>query len=131
MDNKNIIFEENFSEILSKNTAKSADIRENNIENIIFERCNSEEDSPSVENKIKTKYSYKALKIIGYGSFGVVFLAEEIETKEKIAIKKVLREKGNKSREISILKHLSHPNIVKVRNHFTTKSDENSKKSYF
>ena len=37
--------------------------------------------------------SYTAEKIIGQGSFGVVFLARVVETSELVAIKKVLQDR--------------------------------------
>ena len=74
--------------------------------------------------------SYSAERIIGNGSFGVVFEAKVVETGEVVAIKKVLQDKRFKNRELQIMRQLvkdPHPNIValkhcfysQVRCHFT------------
>ena len=43
--------------------------------------------------KEKQAISYAAERVIGYGSFGVVYQATVIETGETVAIKKVLQER--------------------------------------
>lgn len=65
--------------------------------------------------------SYSAERIIGNGSFGVVFEARVVETGEIVAIKKVLQDKRFKNRELQIMKQLSkdpHPNIVALKHCF-------------
>jgi glycogen synthase kinase 3 beta len=60
-------------------------------------------------------FTYNAEKIIGNGSFGVVFKATIAETGETVAIKKVFQDKRYKNRELQILKMLHHPNCVEMR----------------
>ena len=48
-------------------------------------------------------FTYNAEKIIGNGSFGVVFKATIAETGETVAIKKVFQDKRYKNRELQIL----------------------------
>eukprot|EP01098_Paradermamoeba_levis_P012229 TRINITY_DN5306_c0_g1_i1.p1 TRINITY_DN5306_c0_g1~~TRINITY_DN5306_c0_g1_i1.p1 ORF type:complete len:325 (+),score=82.81 TRINITY_DN5306_c0_g1_i1:118-1092(+) len=70
---------------------------------------------------------YMADRIIGNGSFGVVFLASVVGCGEVVAIKKVLQDKRFKNRELQIMKMLNHPNIIALKNNFFTngeKSDE-------
>lgn len=65
--------------------------------------------------------SYSAERIIGNGSFGVVFEAKVVETDEVVAIKKVLQDKRFKNRELQIMRQLvkdPHPNIVALRHCF-------------
>ena len=65
--------------------------------------------------------SYAAERIIGNGSFGVVFEAKVVETGEIVAIKKVLQDKRFKNRELQIMKQLvkdPHPNIVALKHCF-------------
>ena len=65
--------------------------------------------------------SYSAERIIGNGSFGVVFEAKVVETGEVVAIKKVLQDKRFKNRELQIMRQLvkdPHPNIVALRHCF-------------
>jgi serine/threonine protein kinase len=69
--------------------------------------------------------AYDALKMIGHGSFGAVFLAEVIGTGEMVAIKKFLQDRRFKNRELEIMKQLSahpHPYIVNLKQHFFSKS---------
>eukprot|EP01103_Thecamoeba_quadrilineata_P019005 TRINITY_DN7525_c0_g1_i1.p1 TRINITY_DN7525_c0_g1~~TRINITY_DN7525_c0_g1_i1.p1 ORF type:complete len:528 (+),score=83.04 TRINITY_DN7525_c0_g1_i1:189-1586(+) len=63
--------------------------------------------------------SYAAERIIGSGSFGVVFQASLVgSNNEVVAIKKVLQDKRFKNRELQIMSLLTHPNIVKFKNSF-------------
>ena len=61
---------------------------------------------------------YKKLEKLGEGTYGVVYKAQNIETLEYVAIKKIRLEKEDDGvpstaiREISLLKNLKHPNIV-------------------
>lgn len=73
--------------------------------------------SPSTEQTI----SYSAERIIGNGSFGVVFQAAVVETGETVAIKKVLQDKRFKNRELQIMRQLvkdPHSNIVALKHCF-------------
>tara|TARA_B100000780_G_C21006395_1_gene402839 strand:- start:526 stop:849 length:324 start_codon:yes stop_codon:yes gene_type:complete len=62
--------------------------------------------------------SYNAERIIGNGSFGVVFQATVVQTGEIVAIKKVLQDKRFKNRELQIMKQLSHPHVVGLKHCF-------------
>jgi len=63
-------------------------------------------------------------KIVGNGSFGVVFQATVAETGETVAIKKVFQDKRYKNRELQILKELNHPNVTVMRHAFYTQGDK-------
>ena len=74
-------------------------------------------DAPPLEQNI----SYAAERIIGNGSFGVVFEAKVVETGDVVAIKKVLQDKRFKNRELQIMRQLvkdPHPNIVALKHCF-------------
>uniref|UniRef100_A0A1B0APH6 Protein kinase domain-containing protein n=1 Tax=Glossina palpalis gambiensis TaxID=67801 RepID=A0A1B0APH6_9MUSC len=58
--------------------------------------------------------SYTDTKVIGNGSFGVVFQARLCDTGELVAIKKVLQDRRFKNRELQIMRKLEHCNIVKL-----------------
>jgi glycogen synthase kinase 3 beta len=65
--------------------------------------------------------SYSAERIIGNGSFGVVFQATVVETGGTVAIKKVLQDKRFKNRELQIMRQLvkdPHSNIVALKHCF-------------
>jgi serine/threonine protein kinase len=61
---------------------------------------------------------YKTLKVVGNGSFGVVFQAKCIDTGEVVAIKKVLQDRRFKNRELQIIRKLEHPNVVQLKHCF-------------
>ncbi|KAK3038083.1 hypothetical protein RJ639_031637 [Escallonia herrerae] len=74
----------------------------------------------------KQTMSYMAERVVGTGSFGVVFQAKCLETGESVAIKKVLQDKRYKNRELHIMRLLEHPNVVQLKHCFfsTTEKDE-------
>ena len=63
---------------------------------------------------------YKPLKLLGEGTFSKVYLAEKFETKELRSIKIIdianrqEKELSMLSNEITNLKYLDHPNIIKL-----------------
>ncbi|KAG9396847.1 cyclin-dependent kinase like [Carpediemonas membranifera] len=57
-------------------------------------------------------------RVIGSGSFGVVYLAKIEGTGERIAIKKVLQDRRFKNREHTIMQSVSHTNIVRLHSAF-------------
>lgn len=81
-------------------------------------------DSRHMEEEQKHRFSYSATKVVGNGSFGVVYQATVNETGETVAIKKVFQDKRYKNRELVIMKELNHPNIINMRHYFYTKGDK-------
>ncbi|MCJ8732833.1 hypothetical protein PDJAM_G00215850 [Pangasius djambal] len=69
--------------------------------------------------------SYTDTKVIGNGSFGVVYQAKLCESGELVAIKKVLQDKRFKNRELQIMRKLDHCNIVRLRYFFYSSGDKN------
>lgn len=72
-------------------------------------------------------FAYTNTKIIGNGSFGVVFQAKVVsggKEGEDIAIKKVLQDKRFKNRELQIMKLVSHPNVVDLKTYFYTNGEK-------
>ena len=65
-------------------------------------------------------HTYTSDKVVGNGTFGVVYQATNAETGEKVAIKKVFQDKRYKNREYEIMKELSHSNVVGLRHAFYT-----------
>ncbi|PWZ21238.1 Shaggy-related protein kinase GSK4 [Zea mays] len=74
----------------------------------------------------KKTISYMAERVVGTGSFGIVFQAKCLETGETVAIKKVLQDKRYKNRELQIMRSMDHCNAVSLKHCFfsTTSRDE-------
>jgi len=68
--------------------------------------------------------SYTDTKVIGNGSFGVVYQARIVDSNDMIAIKKVLQDKRFKNRELQIMRKLDHCNIVKLKYFFYTSGEK-------
>ncbi|GAM20864.1 hypothetical protein SAMD00019534_040390 [Acytostelium subglobosum LB1] len=62
--------------------------------------------------------------VVGNGSFGVVTQAIVADTKELVAIKKVLQDQRFKNRELQIMKMLNHINVVQLKNSFFTSDND-------
>ena len=78
------------------------------------------------ENSGLPTQKYKIISKLGDGSYGIVYLAVNIITKQNVAMKKINKVKENAiddmeiKNEIEILKKLDHPNIVKIIEFFST-----------
>ncbi|CAH0487216.1 unnamed protein product [Peronospora farinosa] len=63
---------------------------------------------------------YKFIKVIGRGAYGVVISAENTETNEKVAVKKISRafedlvDAKRILREIKLLQHFDHENVITI-----------------
>ncbi|XP_057780646.1 shaggy-related protein kinase theta isoform X2 [Salvia miltiorrhiza] len=73
----------------------------------------------------KQVMSYMAERVVGTGSFGVVYQAKCLETGESVAIKKVLQDRRYKNRELQMMRLLNHPNIVQLKHFFYSTTDKN------
>ncbi|MBA0796344.1 hypothetical protein Gohar_007121, partial [Gossypium harknessii] len=73
----------------------------------------------------KQTISYMAERVVGTGSFGVVFQAKCMERDEPVAIKKVLQDKRYKNRELQIMHLLDHPNTVQLKHYFFSTTEKN------
>ena len=82
----------------------------------------------SVTSKDGNKYI--ATEVLGSGSFGIVFKATIEGTDKVVAIKKVYQDRRYKNRELSILKELDHPNVVRLLDYFSTRSQDNEDEEY-
>jgi len=78
-------------------------------------------DMPS---PMRASFTYNAERVIGNGSFGIVYQAQVVETGDTVAIKKVFQDKRYKNRELQIMKELKHPNIVQLKHAFYTSGDK-------
>ncbi|MCP9265395.1 Glycogen synthase kinase-3 beta [Dirofilaria immitis] len=77
----------------------------------------------------QVEVQYSDTKVIGNGSFGVVYLAKLADTNELVAIKKFCRTKGSRkefmqNRELQIMRKLEHQNIVKLKYFFYSSGEK-------
>jgi glycogen synthase kinase 3 beta len=97
------------------------------------ESNSSSKEPPKITTVIATKgkgddeteeISYTDAKVIGNGSFGVVYQARLISTSELVAIKKVLQDRRYKNRELQIMRRLDHQNVVQLLYFFFISSSD-------
>ncbi|EIW70237.1 hypothetical protein TREMEDRAFT_29426 [Tremella mesenterica DSM 1558] len=78
-------------------------------------------------------FDYTNCKVVGNGSFGVVYAAKMLPSKlpdgtdepeQEIAIKRVLQDKRFKNRELQIMRLVSHPNVVELKAFFYSNGDK-------
>lgn len=75
--------------------------------------------------------NYNWVKIIGQGTFGVVYKAEERFGEQKVvAIKKVFQDPKYSNREFKIVVELNHPNCIKVHRFFFSQNQERPSEIY-
>ncbi|XP_042457768.1 shaggy-related protein kinase gamma isoform X2 [Zingiber officinale] len=72
----------------------------------------------------KQTISYMAERVVGRGSFGVVFQAKCLETGETVAIKKVLQDKRYKNRELQTMRIVDHPNVISMKHCFFSATEK-------
>ena len=78
------------------------------------------ETSYLIMNIISGLKRYKILSLVGDGTYGLVYMATNVETREKVAIKAMKRKYHSWDevmdlREVKSLKKLHHPNVVKLK----------------
>ena len=82
--NQKIIYIKN-----DKNKKKDNE-NEDKQKNIIKQQLENKNDSNNEEKNIINSNNYKNLKILGHGSYGKIYLVEDIKTKAKYAMKKLI-----------------------------------------
>ncbi|KAH8294961.1 hypothetical protein KR018_004735 [Drosophila ironensis] len=73
---------------------------------------------------VMTEISYTDSKVVGNGSFGVVFQAKMVPSNDLVAIKKVLQDRRFKNRELQIMRKLRHENIVTLKFFFYSSGEK-------
>jgi glycogen synthase kinase 3 beta len=87
------------------------------------QECGHVVTTACVRNGARHVLRYSAERVVGNGSFGVVFQATCVESRETVAIKRVLQDKRFKNRELQIMRLLDHPNVVKLKQSFYSTAD--------
>ncbi|VDM45370.1 unnamed protein product [Toxocara canis] len=72
----------------------------------------------------QVEIQYSNVKVVGTGSFGVVYKAKLSSTGEFIAIKKVLQDKRYKNRELHVMKTLNHKNVIPLKFFFFSSGEK-------
>lgn len=102
-----------------------------NTLNINYNKGSMQKVEESKQKEFEDESSqYKWLKIIGQGTFGVVYKVEEIASKKVLAIKKVYQDPKYSNREFKVVVELDHPNCIKVHHYFFSQKEDNSKDIY-
>lgn len=99
--------------------SQKSDVPENSA--ISLNKLSLEEKVTTTSDSDKQAISYAAERVIGNGSFGVVYQATVLETGDTVAIKKVLQDRRFKNRELEIMSSLSHPCVVAMKHCFHSK----------
>ncbi|KAK9488920.1 kinase-like domain-containing protein [Lipomyces starkeyi] len=73
---------------------------------------------------------YTDCKMVGNGSFGIVFHTKLSPSGEEIAIKRVLQDKRFKNRELQIMRLVKHPNVVDLIAFFYSSDSGRSSNAY-
>ncbi|KAM7254697.1 hypothetical protein ACFE04_019938 [Oxalis oulophora] len=73
----------------------------------------------------KQTISYMAERVVGTGSFGIVFQAKCLETNDIVAIKKVLQDRRYKNRELQLMRLMDHPNVISFKHCFFSTTSNN------
>ncbi|TGZ59596.1 hypothetical protein CRM22_008989 [Opisthorchis felineus] len=88
-------------------------------------------DAIHVPSGATARISYGNVKVIGTGSFGVVYSATLcIGEDREVAIKKVLQDERYKNRELQILKEMHHTNVVTLYYYFYSVSSSKPNETY-
>lgn len=91
----------------------------------IHEQCSATSTtSRSSRSSKEEKRAYAAERVIGNGSFGVVYQATVIASGQTVAIKKVLQDRRFKNRELQIMSSLDHPCVVQLKHCFHSKGEK-------
>merc|ERR550537_316184 len=85
------------------------------------EESMAQQAAPSQESE--PQCTYNAERVIGNGTFGIVYSAHIVETDETVAIKKVFVDRRYRNRELQVWREMSHPNIVTLKHAFYTSGD--------
>ena len=95
----------------------------NTLNNNYMNNNTKEQKEPEENNIDDESYKYEWLKIIGQGTFGVVYKAKDIENNTIVAIKKVYQDPKYSNREFKIVVKLNHPNCIKVHHYFFSQKE--------
>jgi len=82
-----------------------------------------DEEAVQAQQDTESQCTYNAERVIGNGTFGIVYSAHIVETDETVAIKKVFVDRRYRNRELQVWREMRHPNIVTLKHAFYTSGD--------
>lgn len=85
------------------------------------QETSAQQQQPAPESE--PQCTYNAERVIGNGTFGIVYSAHIVETDETVAIKKVFVDRRYRNRELQVWKDMHHPNIVTLKHAFYTSGE--------
>ncbi|XP_063710702.1 glycogen synthase kinase-3-like [Symsagittifera roscoffensis] len=101
-------------------SGSSAPFRKDGRGTTVIASPGSQDDGDSTQ-----EITYSDARVIGNGSFGVVYQATLLSSENRdVAIKKVLQDKRFKNRELAIMRVLDHCNIVKLLYFFYSQGEK-------
>jgi len=83
----------------------------------------AQQQPPQEEAEAEPQCTYNAERVIGNGTFGIVYSAHIVETEQTVAIKKVFVDRRYRNRELQVWREMHHPNIVTLKHAFYTSGD--------
>ena len=111
----------------------SAEMPENRHGELICQKCQSDPQTVannllrlanSSDPELQSLHGYEAVRQLGHGGMGAVYLVRHVETKHRMALKIMLpriactrKSRTEFLREISVTKSLTHPNIVQLNDY--------------
>lgn len=96
-----------------------------------YDKEEVQKDDDKKPREVDETLKYEWLKIIGQGTFGVVYKAQQkTEDRKIVAIKKVFQDPKYSNREFKIVVELNHPNCIKVHKFFFSQNTEKPNEVY-
>eukprot|EP00929_Paragymnodinium_shiwhaense_P000554 TRINITY_DN10079_c0_g1_i3.p1 TRINITY_DN10079_c0_g1~~TRINITY_DN10079_c0_g1_i3.p1 ORF type:complete len:521 (+),score=107.30 TRINITY_DN10079_c0_g1_i3:111-1673(+) len=81
------------------------------------------DQTPEAGDDGEPQCTYNAERVIGSGTFGIVYSAHIVEKNETVAIKKVFVDRRYRNSELQVWLEMRHPNIVELKHAFYTSGD--------
>ena len=96
-----------------------------------YEKDTTPSIAPKQPKEADESSKYEWLKVIGQGTFGVVYKAQQkFDDKRVVAIKKVFQDPKYSNREFKIVVELDHPNCIKVHRFFFSQNEAKANEIY-
>lgn len=96
-----------------------------------YDKEEAPKEAERKQKEVDETANYDWIKIIGQGTFGVVYKAQQrFDDRRVVAIKKVFQDPKYSNREFKIVVELNHPNCIKVHRYFFSQNAERQNEVY-